>query len=55
MTGVTDQVTVSYTRHCTSDVYYPYLQMDAVTDDADRFGPTWAAAAPAPPFFSLAT
>ncbi len=37
-------VTVSYTRQDTSDVYYPYLQMDAVYDDANRFGLTWEAA-----------
>jgi iron complex outermembrane receptor protein len=37
-------ITVSYTRQDTSDVYYPYLQMDAVTDDADRFGLSWEAA-----------
>ena len=36
-------VTVSYTRQDTSHTYYPYLQMDAVTDDADRFGLTWEA------------
>jgi iron complex outermembrane receptor protein len=37
-------VTVSYTRQDTSRVYYPYLQMDAVYDDSDRFGLTWEAA-----------
>ncbi|HYN42446.1 MAG TPA: TonB-dependent receptor, partial [Thermoanaerobaculia bacterium] len=37
-------VTVSYTRQDTSEVYYPYLQMDAVYDDANRFGLTWEAA-----------
>lgn len=37
-------VTVSYTRQDTSDIFYPYLQMDAVYDDADRFGLTWQAA-----------
>lgn len=36
-------VAVSYTRQDTSHTYYPYLQMDAVTDDADRFGLTWEA------------
>jgi len=36
-------VTVSYTRQDTSRTYYPYLQMDAVYDDADRFGLTWEA------------
>ena len=34
-------VSLSYTRQDTSRTYYPYLQMDAVTDDADRFGATW--------------
>ena len=37
-------VTLSYTRQDTSHTYYPYLQMDAVTDDADRIGLTWEAA-----------
>ena len=37
-------MTVSYTRQDASRVYYPYLQMDAITDDADRFGLTWEAA-----------
>ena len=37
-------VTFSYTRQDTSHTYYPYLQMDAVYDDADRFGLTWEAA-----------
>ena len=36
-------VTFSYTRQDTSHTYYPYLQMDAVYDDADRFGLTWEA------------
>ena len=37
------EVTLSYTRQDTSHTYYPYLQMDAVTDDADRFGLSWEA------------
>jgi iron complex outermembrane receptor protein len=36
-------VTFSYTRQDTSQTYYPYLQMDAVYDDSDRFGLTWEA------------
>lgn len=36
-------VTLSYTRQDTSRTYYPALQMDAVTDDSDRFGLTWEA------------
>lgn len=36
-------VTLSYTRQDTSHTYYPYLQMDAVYDDSDRFGLTWEA------------
>lgn len=36
-------VTFSYTRQDTSHTYYPYLQMDAVYDDSDRFGLTWEA------------
>ena len=36
-------VSLSYTRQDTARTYYPYLQMDAVTDDADRFGLTWEA------------
>ena len=36
-------VTLSYTRQDTSRTYYPYLQMDAVTDDSDRFGLAWEA------------
>jgi iron complex outermembrane receptor protein len=36
-------VSVSYTRQDTSRTYYPYLQMDAITDDADRLGLTWDA------------
>ena len=36
-------VSLSYTRQETSHTYYPYLQMDAVYDDADRFGLTWEA------------
>ena len=40
-------VALSYTRQDTSRTYYPYLQMDAVTDDADRFGLTWEVTASA--------
>lgn len=36
-------VSLSYTRQDTSRTYYPYLQMDAITDDADRFGLSWEA------------
>jgi len=36
-------VSLSYTRQDTSRTYYPYLQMDAITDDADRIGLTWEA------------
>ena len=36
-------VSLSYSRQDTSRTYYPYLQMDAVFDDADRFGLSWEA------------
>ncbi len=36
-------VILSYTRQDTERTYYPYLQMDAVYDDADRFGLAWEA------------
>jgi iron complex outermembrane receptor protein len=36
-------VSLSYTRQDTARTYYPYLQMDAITDDADRFGLSWEA------------
>lgn len=36
-------VAFSYTRQDTDRTYYPCLQMDAVYDDADRFGLTWEA------------
>lgn len=39
-----NSVSLSYSRQDTSRTYYPYLQMDAVTDDADRFGLSWEAA-----------
>lgn len=42
-------VSLSWSRQDTSRTYYPYLQMDAVTDDADRFGLSWEAA-PGGPF-----
>lgn len=41
-------VALSYTRQDTDRTYYPYLQMDAVYDDADRFGLTWEIAPAGP-------
>ncbi len=38
-----NSIALSYTRQDTSHTYYPYLQMDAVYDDADRFGVSWEA------------
>ena len=34
-------IQVAYSRQRADDVLYPYLQMDAVYDDADRFGFRW--------------